>query len=88
MISMSTVEEMTVSLFVNPKNHKSINIDDLTKSYRYKVHLKEDEDGRYVATIPQLPGAVTDGATKQEAMKNIREAALGILDCLSCMEKD
>ncbi|MFH0927787.1 MAG: type II toxin-antitoxin system HicB family antitoxin [Candidatus Micrarchaeota archaeon] len=42
---------------------------------KYSVILKEDkEDGGYVAIVPQLPGCISDGDTKEEAMKNIRDA--------------
>ena len=50
------------------------------KEYNYTVQLEQDEDGRYIATIPLLPGAITDGATKVEAMNNIQESAKGILE--------
>jgi len=41
---------------------------------RFKVHLEEDEDGRWVATVPALPGCVSQGRTATEARRNIREA--------------
>jgi antitoxin HicB len=36
--------------------------------------LRPDEDGRYVATAPDVPEAITDGADRQEALKEISEA--------------
>jgi predicted RNase H-like HicB family nuclease len=41
---------------------------------RYTVILQKEEDGGYVATVPILPGCVSQGDTRQEALKNIEEA--------------
>ncbi len=42
---------------------------------RYSVVLKEDPlDGGYVAIVPELPGCISDGDTKKEALAHIREA--------------
>ena len=41
---------------------------------RYTVILQKEEDGGYVATVPVLPGCVSQGDTRQEALKNIEEA--------------
>ena len=41
---------------------------------KFKVHLEKDEDGWYVATVPSLPGCVSQGKTVAEAKKNIKEA--------------
>lgn len=38
------------------------------------VILEQDEDGEIIADVPQLPGCHTSGRTKDEAMRNIREA--------------
>ena len=35
------------------------------------------EDGFYVAECPSLPGCVSQGKTKQEALRNIKEAIEG-----------
>jgi predicted RNase H-like HicB family nuclease len=41
---------------------------------RFKVHLEKDEDGKWVATVPALPGCISQGRTAAEARRNIREA--------------
>lgn len=47
---------------------------------RFKVVLRRDkEDGGYVARCPALPGCVSQGETKAEALANIREAIEGVL---------
>jgi predicted RNase H-like HicB family nuclease len=41
---------------------------------RFHVKIEQDEDGFFIATVPALPGCVSDGATEDEALENIREA--------------
>jgi predicted RNase H-like HicB family nuclease len=38
------------------------------------ITINRDEDGVWVAECPALPGCVSQGVTKTEAVKNIREA--------------
>jgi predicted RNase H-like HicB family nuclease len=47
---------------------------------RYVVTLVPGEDGFIVAECPSLPGCVSQGKTKDEALKNIKEAIEGILE--------
>ena len=39
-----------------------------------KVVVEEGEDGYYVASVPALKGCWSQGKTRDEALKNIREA--------------
>lgn len=49
----------------------------------YTVILEKEPDGEYVAVVPALPGCVSQGATRQEVMANVREAIeLYIEDCI------
>lgn len=42
---------------------------------RYSILLIPDpEEGGYTATVPALPGCVTEGDTLEEVMENIRDA--------------
>jgi predicted RNase H-like HicB family nuclease len=41
---------------------------------RIKVILEPSEEGGYTAIVPSLPGCISEGNTKDEALKNIREA--------------
>jgi len=53
-------------------------------SMRYTVVLEREADGGYVATVPALPGCVSQGDTRDEVTRNIREAAdLYIEDCIA-----
>ena len=49
---------------------------------RLRVIVERDEDGIFVAEVPQLPGCISQGATHAEAVRNIRDAAQGYLDSL------
>ena len=49
---------------------------------RYTVVLEQERDGGYVATVPALPGCVSQGDDRAEALANVREAIeLYIEDC-------
>jgi predicted RNase H-like HicB family nuclease len=39
-----------------------------------KVFIEKGEDGYFVASVPALKGCWSQGKTKEEALKNIREA--------------
>lgn len=39
-----------------------------------KVILEPSEEGGYTVTAPSLPGCISEGDTRKEALKNIREA--------------
>lgn len=40
----------------------------------YPVVLEKNEDGRWTVSCPVLPGCISEGDTKEEAMKNIKDA--------------
>ena len=48
----------------------------------YHVKLEQDEDGRFVATVPQLTGVISDGATEDEALENVYEAVEAMLESM------
>ena len=39
-----------------------------------QVILYPDEDGRWVAECPSLPGCISQGESKQDAISNVKEA--------------
>ena len=41
---------------------------------RFSVTIDRDEDGIWVVECPAIPGCVTQGQTKEEALENIRDA--------------
>ena len=51
---------------------------------KLRVVLEQDEeDGGYVVRCPALPGCVSQGETREEALANIREAIEGVLQVLN-----
>jgi len=48
----------------------------------YEVFLEEAEEGGYVVTCPALPGCVSEGETREEALENIKDAIEGYLATL------
>lgn len=46
----------------------------LMATEKYMVLLTEDEDGFITAECPSLPGCVSQGKTRDEAIRNISEA--------------
>lgn len=49
----------------------------------YHVVLKQDEDGWYTVQCVELPGAISQGRTRQEALANIKEAIELLLEHLA-----
>jgi predicted RNase H-like HicB family nuclease len=43
---------------------------------RYLVTIEQDEAGYYVVECPALPGCLSQGRSREEALVNIREAIL------------
>jgi predicted RNase H-like HicB family nuclease len=51
---------------------------------RFTVVLEQEPDGGFVVSVPALPGCVSQGDTRDEALANIREAIdVYIEDCES-----
>lgn len=49
---------------------------------RYRVTIERDEDGIFIAECPTLPGCVSEGKTRNEALSNIKDAIQGYLASL------
>ena len=49
---------------------------------KFRVLIEPDEDGVFVAECPVLPGCVSQGKTRAEAVANIRDAIQGYLHSL------
>jgi len=41
---------------------------------KLRVVLEQSDEGGYTAIVPSLPGCISEGNTKEEAIKNIKEA--------------
>jgi len=44
------------------------------KSLNYTVLIEQNEDGTYIAKIPDISGCYTQGKTVEQTMERIREA--------------
>ncbi len=49
---------------------------------KFRVIIQQDEDGMFVAECPSLPGCISQGKTREEALENIRDAITGYLESL------
>ena len=49
---------------------------------KYRILIEQDEDGKFVASCPTLPGCWSQGDTREEAKLNIADAIEGYLGSL------
>ena len=45
----------------------------------YKIEIEQEEDGRYIAEIVELPGVLVYGNSQQEAISKVQALALRVL---------
>jgi predicted RNase H-like HicB family nuclease len=48
-------------------------------SYEFKVEIEREEDGRWIAEIPALPGVMAYGKTQAEAVASVQALALRVV---------
>ncbi len=41
---------------------------------KFNVTIDRDEDGMWIVECPSIPGCVSQGETKEDALANVREA--------------
>ncbi len=44
-----------------------------------RVELEREEDGRFLASVPDLPGVMAYAASKEEAVRKVKSVALQVL---------
>ena len=49
---------------------------------KVRILIEQDEGGIFVAECPSLPGCVSQGKTRSEAIQNIQDAIRGYLESL------
>jgi antitoxin HicB len=49
---------------------------------KYRIEIRQDEDGVFVVAVPSLPGCVSQGKTRAAAIENIKDAAQAYLESL------
>jgi predicted RNase H-like HicB family nuclease len=54
---------------------------------KYRVLIEQDEDGVFVAEVPSLPGCISQGETREQAVENIREAITLYLESLAAHDE-
>jgi len=55
---------------------------------QFDVVIERDEEGLYVASVPQLPGCHTQAASLDQVMERIREAIALCLDVEGAPEQN
>jgi predicted RNase H-like HicB family nuclease len=45
----------------------------------YQVQVEQEEDGRWIAEVGELPGVLTYGATREEAVRRAQALSLRVL---------
>ena len=48
-------------------------------SYDLKIKFDREEDGRWIAEIPELPGVMAYGENRDEAAQHVRALALRVI---------
>ena len=41
---------------------------------KFNISIERDEDGVWITECPSIPGCVSQGTTREEAVENIKEA--------------
>lgn len=52
----------------------------------FQIEFEQEDDGRWIAEIPALPGVITYGASKEEAESRVEAMALRVI--ADRMERD
>lgn len=52
----------------------------MSESLRLTIVYEQGEDGFTVASVPEVPGAHSQGSTREEARENVIDALRGILE--------
>ena len=47
---------------------------------KFLVTIDRDEDGVWVVECPSIPGCVSQGQTREEAIENVKDAIKGCLE--------
>ncbi len=48
-------------------------------SMDFRVELEREDDGRWIAEVPDLPGVLTYGQTREEAVARVQALALRVI---------
>jgi predicted RNase H-like HicB family nuclease len=48
-------------------------------SNHFTIELEQEEDGRWIAEILEIPGVLVYGSTQQQAISNVQALALRVI---------
>jgi predicted RNase H-like HicB family nuclease len=48
--------------------------------HKFTIVLSPGDDGFVIAEVPDLPGCISQGSTREEALKNVQDAIQSVLD--------
>lgn len=46
---------------------------------KFLIEIEQEEDGRWIADVPDLPGVMTYGKTREDAIARVQALALRVL---------
>lgn len=49
---------------------------------KFRIIIEQDEEGMFVAECPTLPGCISQGKNRTEALANIKDAIKGYIESL------
>ena len=49
---------------------------------KLRILIEQDEDGMFIAECPSLPGCISEGKSRKDALENIKDAISGYLESL------
>ena len=54
----------------------------MAHTMKFRAIIEQDEDGNYIVQCPSLPGCISEGKTRGEALTNVKDAIEGYLKSL------
>ncbi|CAL8975826.1 hypothetical protein RHODGE_RHODGE_04605 [Rhodoplanes serenus] len=61
----------------------------MTLEYAVRIErLAETDGGGYIATVPDLPGCMSDGETPEEALRNVQEAIASWIEAATAWDTE
>ncbi|RPI71935.1 MAG: type II toxin-antitoxin system HicB family antitoxin [Ignavibacteriales bacterium] len=49
---------------------------------KFRIIVQQDEDGVFIAECPSLPGCISQGQSRSEAIRSIEDAIVGYIESL------
>ena len=66
-----------------PRYNEGVAVLERVVSMKIRVILEKDKAGYYVAEVPAMPGCLSQGRTRKEALTNVKEAIAGWLEVMA-----